>query len=138
MREIIGDLILLRGLPGAGKSTVASLIMTGGGMTDKVIEADSYFYDNMGNYNFDPSKLPAAHNYCKTKVTDYMKMMKPKIVVANTFTQEWEMKPYYELAEKHGYRVHTLIVENRHGNESIHNVPAVSIGNMLHRFQIKL
>jgi len=138
MKDKIGDLILLRGLPGAGKSTVAQLIMTGGGMTDKVIEADSYFYDHMNNYNFDPSKLPAAHNYCKTMVTDYMKMMKPKIVVANTLTQEWEMLPYYELAEQYGYRVHTLIVENRHGNESIHNVPAVSIGNMLHRFQIKL
>jgi predicted kinase len=138
MKDKIGDLVLLRGLPGAGKSTMAKLIMTGGGMTDKVIEADSYFYDHMGNYNFDPNKLPAAHNYCKTMVTDYMRMLKPKIVVANTFTQEWEMKPYYELAEQYGYRVHTLIVENRHGNESIHNVPSVSIGNMLHRFQIKL
>jgi predicted kinase len=138
MKDKIGDLILLRGLPGAGKSTVASLIMTGGGMTDKVIEADSYFYDHMGNYNFDPSKLPAAHNYCKTMVTDYMKMMKPKIVVANTFTQEWEMKPYYELAEQYGYRVHTLIVENRHGNKSVHDVPDATMGNMLNRFEIKL
>jgi predicted kinase len=138
MKEKIGDLILLRGLPGAGKSTVAQLIMTGGGMTDKVIEADSHFYDHMGNYNFDPSKLPAAHNYCKTMVTDFMKMMKPKIVVANTFTQEWEMKPYYELAERHGYRVHTLIVENRHGNKSVHDVPDATRGNMLNRFEIKL
>ena len=138
MKEKIGDLILLRGLPGAGKSTMAQLIMTGGGMTDKVIEADSYFYDHMGNYNFDPNKLPAAHNYCKTMVTDYMKMMKPKIVVANTFTQEWEMKPYYELAERYGYNVHTLVVENRHGNKSVHDVPDATIGNMLNRFEIKL
>jgi len=138
MKDKIGDLILLRGLPGAGKSTVANLIMTGGGMTDKVIEADSYFYDHMGNYNFDPSKLPAAHNYCKMMVTDYMKMMKLKIVVANTFTQEWEMKPYYELAERYGYNVHTLIVENRHGNKSVHDVPDATMGNMLNRFEIKL
>jgi len=138
MKDKIGDLILLRGLPGAGKSTVGHLIMTGGGMTDKVIEADSYFYDHMGNYNFDPSKLPAAHNYCKTMVTDYMKMMKPKIVVANTFTQEWEMKPYYELAERYGYNVHTLVVENRHGNKSVHDVPDATMGNMLNRFEIKL
>lgn len=133
-----GDLILLRGLPGAGKSTVAKLIMTGGGMTDKVIEADNYFYDHEGNYNFDATKLSAAHNYCKSIVSDYMKMYKPTIVVSNTFTQEWEMKPYYELAERHGYRVHTLIVENRHGSKSIHDVPDATMGNMLNRFEVKL
>ena len=138
MKDKIGDLILLRGLPGAGKSTVAQLIITGGGMTDKVIEADSYFYDHMGNYNFDPSKLPAAHNYCKTMVTDYMKMMKPKIVVANTFTQEWEMKEYFELAEKYGYKVFTLIVENRHGSQNIHDVPEDKLEQMKNRFEVKL
>ena len=138
MKENIGDLILIRGLPGAGKSTVASLIMTGGGMTDKVIEADTYFYDHMGNYNFDATKLSAAHNYCKSMVEDYMKMMKPKIVVSNTFTQEWEMDAYYNLATKHGYRVHTLIVENRHGSKSIHDVPDATMGNMLNRFEVKL
>jgi predicted kinase len=133
MKEKIGDLVLLRGLPGAGKSTLAKLFRV-----EKIIEADNYFYDNEGNYNFDSSKLPAAHNYCKMMVTDYMKMYKPVIVVANTFTQEWEMERYYILAEQYGYRVHTSIVENRHGSKSVHDVPDATMGNMLNRFEIKL
>ena len=46
-----------------------------------------------------------------------------KVVVSNTFTTEREMKPYLNLAEKYGYTVFTVIVENRHGNKDVHNVP---------------
>lgn len=35
------------------------------------------------------------------------------IVVSNTFTQEWEMIPYFEMANKYGYMVFSIIVENR-------------------------
>jgi len=94
--------------------------------------------EETGEYEFNQRGLPAAHKWCRDVVEDWMTDNDAKIVVANTFTQEWEMKDYYELAAKYGYRVHSLIVENRHGNESIHNVPTASIGNMLHRFQIKL
>lgn len=62
----------------------------------------------------------------------------PTIAVANTFTQEWEMQPYLDLAKEHGYTVHTIIVENRHGNESIHNVPKATVEKMKKRFEIKL
>jgi predicted kinase len=127
------DLILLRGLPGAGKSTFAKML---GG---NYYEADDYFYDDEGNYNFNQRDLPKAHNWCKFRVEEAMNFLKEeRIVVANTFTQEWEMKEYFELAEKYGYRVFTLIVENRHGSKSVHDVPDATIGNMLHRFQIKL
>ncbi len=33
------------------------------------------------------------------------------------------MEPYLKLAEKYDYKVVSLIVENRHGNKSVHNVP---------------
>lgn len=46
-----------------------------------------------------------------------------KIIVSNTTTTEKELKPYIDLAEEYGYKVVSLIVENRHGNDSIHNVP---------------
>jgi len=62
----------------------------------------------------------------------------PRIVVSNTFTQEWEMKNYYELAEKYGYRVYSLIVENRHNGVNQHNVPADKIEQMRNRFEVKI
>jgi hypothetical protein len=48
------------------------------------------------------------------------------------------MKPYFELAKQYDYRVTTIIVENRHGAKSIHNVPPETIKKMTDRFEIKL
>jgi hypothetical protein len=61
-----------------------------------------------------------------------------RIIVSNTFTQEWEMKPYYDIAEKYGYRVYSLIVENRHGGVNQHGVPSDKLEQMKNRFNIKL
>jgi hypothetical protein len=61
-----------------------------------------------------------------------------RVVVSNTFTQEWEMKPYIEMAERYGYRVHTLIVENRHGGNNVHGVPDDKLEIMKNRFEVKL
>ena len=61
-----------------------------------------------------------------------------KIVVSNTFTQEWEMKPYFDLAEKNGYKVFSIIVENRHGGENAHNVPQETLEKIKNKFEIKL
>ena len=135
-----GVLFLVRGLPGSGKTTFANHIWN----EYAVCEADKFFYDKEGNYNFDPSKIKDAHAWCKNEVETRMKdhqinqQYYPEIAVSNTFTQEWEMKEYFELAEKYGYRVFTLIVENRHGGKSVHNVPDATMGNMLNRFDVKL
>ena len=62
----------------------------------------------------------------------------PTIAVSNTFTQEWEMKPYFELAKKYGYKIFTVIVENRHGGKNIHGVPDDKLEIMKNRFEFKL
>ena len=61
-----------------------------------------------------------------------------RIVDHNTFTEEWEMQPYFDLAKEYDYRVTTLIVENRHNSKSIHNVPDEVIKRQKERFNIKL
>jgi predicted kinase len=126
------DLFLLRGLPGSGKSTFASLICY------TVLSADMYFEDSDGNYNFDGSKLKDAHRWCLSECEEDMMLETPAIAIANTFTQEWEMENYYKLAEQYGYRVHSLIVENRHGGVNQHGVPDDKLEQMKNRFEIKL
>lgn len=125
------ELFLLRGLPGAGKTTLAKSI---GGMH---IEADNYFMDG-DEYKFDASKLKEAHAWCQNVVKVWIINSVPKITVSNTFTQEWEMQPYYDLAEKYGYRVYSLIVENRHGGVNEHGVPEDKLVQMKNRFEISL
>jgi hypothetical protein len=67
-----------------------------------------------------------------------MRLEFSKVVVANTFTEEWEMKPYFDMAERYKYRIHTIIVENRHGGKNIHGVPDEKLQQMKDRFQIKI
>ena len=132
------ELFLLRGLPGSGKSTLAKSLSNA---STGHIEADMYFIQN-GEYKFDASKLRQAHAWCQNQVEHWMGSHGfYKIIVSNTFTQENELEPYYELAERYGYRVYSLIVENRHGeseNTNTHNVPLETIQKMRGRFQIKL
>jgi predicted kinase len=133
-------LTLVRGLPGSGKSTFANTITN----QFSVCEADKFFYDEEGNYNFDANKLSAAHEWCKYAVELRMKdnqdneQFYPHIVVSNTFTKEWEMAEYFELAKKYEYMVFTIIVENRHGGVNQHGVPAEKLEQMKNRFEIKL
>jgi predicted kinase len=125
-------LFIVRGLPGSGKTTLAKQL------TANVFEADHYFYDNDGNYNFIPSEIKEAHKECQEFVGHAMESNIEKIAVSNTFTQEWEMKPYINLAKEHGYKVFTIVVENRHGGNNVHNVPEDKIEQMANRFEIKL
>lgn len=138
-KEYIGDLILLRGVPGSGKTTLGNAILfTNQSNIQDVLSADNFFINEKGEYIFDFTKLKEAHNDCQVKCAERMRNQFSKIVVANTFTQEWEMEPYFVMAERYNYRIHTVIVENRHGNKNIHNVPKEKIEQMIKRFDVKL
>ena len=135
-------LYIVRGLPGSGKSTFAEKLV---GSDFLVCEADKYFIDKeTGEYKFDVSKIKDAHKYCYDKVETYMKdslvndQWYRQIAVSNTFTQEWEMKPYFELAEKYGYMTFTVVVENRHNGKNVHGVPEDKLEVMKNRFELKL
>lgn len=130
------ELYLVRGIPGSGKSTLAKSL---GGVH---IEADQYFMEK-GEYKFDISKIKNAHNYCQSQTQAWMgsdgqQVNVDRIVVSNTFTMDWEMQPYFEMAKKYGYRVYSLIVENRHRGINTHSVPEETIEKMKNRFEVKL
>lgn len=115
-------LYILRGVSGSGKTTLA-MLLKGFMENSDAFSADDYFYKN-GNYEFDPKKLGSAHHTCISKVQNAMAVRKVyNIVVHNTCTTEKEMKPYLRLAKENGYKVVSLVVENRHGNDSVHDVP---------------
>jgi NEDD4-binding protein 2 len=135
------NLYLIRGVPGAGKSTFAHTIWN----EYIICEADKYFINKeTGEYKFNPDELKIAHQWCRDEVEIKMKDNRinpqyyPEIVVSNTFTQEWEMEPYFKLAEKYGYKVFSLIVENRHGGVNTHGVPEDKIQVMKDRFHVQL
>ncbi len=67
-----------------------------------------------------------------------MKIGASKIVIANTSTTQKEMQPYFDMAKQYGYKIFSIILENRHGNKSVHNVPDESLQKMRDRFEISI
>jgi len=135
-------LYIVRGIPGSGKSTFAKMLV---GEDFLVCEADKYFIDKeTGEYNFDFTKIKEAHKFCQDTVESYMKdslvndQFYREIAVSNTFTQEWEIRPYFELAKNYGYKVFSIVVENRHGGTNQHEVPEEVLTKMRERFEITL
>lgn len=129
----MGTLILLRGLPGSGKTSFAKTLNHNGNH----FEADMYFYKNE-KYEFDVDNLIHAHNWCFNKTKTAIRNNEGVVVVSNTFTRKRELQNYIDLANEFNYKVISLIVENRHGRESIHNVPEETISKMKNRFDIEL
>jgi len=94
----LGAIVLVRGLPGSGKSTWASSrasdIRLAGGQA-RVVSADDYYMAG-DKYCFDSAQLPAAHADCLRRAKAGHEAG-DTVYVANTFTQAWEMSPYLEL-----------------------------------------
>ncbi len=128
-------LYLVRGVPGSDKSTFAKTLVKKDYCHK---EADMFFVDGEGNYKFEPSKIKDAHKWCQEEMDFLMRLEHSPVVVSNTFTQEWEMEPYFELAKKYGYKVFSIVIENRHGNKNKHGVPEDKVEQMKNRFEIKL
>ena len=124
-------LYLIRGLPGAGKSTFGALL-------GKVISADDFFMVD-GEYRFVPSKLSAAHTDCQMRTKN--ELHNGTVVVANTFTQRWEMEPYIQMANNLGVEIVILdVFDGACTNEelfarNVHGVPLASIQAMRQRYE---
>lgn len=126
------ELFLIRGVPGAGKTTLTKSLNV-----DVRFSADMYHVNGNGVYDWKPQNVKLSHEWCQSQVITAMQEGR-SIAVDNTFTTFRELGPYFELAKRFEYRVTTLIVENRHGNKSIHNVPEETIEKMKARFDIVL
>jgi len=126
-------LIILRGVPGCGKSTFAEIL----GSISNICTADDYHMKD-GKYDWKPENVKDAHSWCKDKADNLMRSGESPVVIANTSTTEWELQPYYDMSKEHGYTIFSIIVENRHDGVSSHDVPEETLEKMKNRFDVKL
>ncbi|XP_021388870.2 NEDD4-binding protein 2 isoform X1 [Lonchura striata] len=102
--QLIGQvLVLLRGVPGSGKSYLARNLLEDnpGGI---ILSTDDYFYKH-GQYHYDPDCLGEAHDWNRKRAKEAFEMRISPIIIDNTNIQAWEMKPYVILAQQFRYEV---------------------------------
>ena len=61
-----------------------------------------------------------------------------KIFVDNTFTLDWEMGPYFKLAQEYGYEIFVVTVENYHGGKNIHGISDDQLKKMAEKYKVKI
>lgn len=121
------QLVLLRGLPGSGKTTIAKA-MAG----FKHFEADMYFTSDEGEYLFDAKEIRNAHEWCQQETVKALEMG-DDVVVSNTFSQGWEMEFYKDYAKEHDIQIVELTAKGEF--KSVHGVPEASIQRMRDRWE---
>ena len=130
-------ILLLRGLPGSGKSSLAKLLSEYGKYP--TLSVDDFFTDPVtGNYQFDYKSNYLAYKNCEERAAIYAKTNIEKIIIHNTFTMEWEMEPYFKIATEHGYSIVVATVENYHQGKNIHGISDEQIMKMSEKYKVKL
>lgn len=126
-------LILIRGIPGSGKSTYAKTL-SGFIASSEHFEADMFWMLKDGSYAFDMKKIAYAHKWCLAKVIEALQREWIScVIVSNTFTTTKEMQPYIDLAKD--YNVPVSIVEMKTQYQNIHNVPEDVLIKMKNRWE---
>lgn len=126
--------VIIRGISGAGKSTYIKQHLSDA----YVCSADHFFYNDQGEYSFDPGKLGPAHGACKRNFVKALKQNKPLVVVDNTNTKMWEMKPYIQAAKDAGYEIEFIRLVTPvavAAARNVHGVPLEAVSRMANRME---
>jgi predicted kinase len=130
-------LILLRGLPGSGKTTLAKVLSENN--TYPIFSVDDFFTNKVtGEYLFNFKNNHLAYKQCEELTKEAIQQNRTKIFVHNTFTMDWELEPYFKLAAEFNYELFVLTVENYHGKQNTHGVSEEQLQKMADKYKVKL
>lgn len=140
-------LILMRGVPGSGKSHLARQIInmmfgpSPNHYKTYILSTDDYFMVR-GQYQYDKYRLSEAHSWNHNRAKSALRSGLSPVIIDNTNVELWEMEPYLREGVSNGYiievvepntpwakKAHQLVKRN------MHNVPLVNIKRMLENYR---
>jgi predicted kinase len=124
------NLLIIRGLPGSGKSSLAQVAVAAG-FTH--LEDDMYHHTDEGDYEFEWARNDAAFEWL-LHTTKRLLMHGQSVVVSSVFTTNATMAPYFKFCEACGIRITVARMEADHGN--IHDVPKWVLGKMRDEYEV--
>ena len=125
------NVYIMIGVPGGGKSTWIRNNIHGKTL---IASADHFFEDEQGKYNFDKSKLPAAHKQSFNRFIQGLEDPEiENVVLDNTNTKKKSMRDYVMEANLRGYPVTIVVIQadiNKAAARNTHGVPLETIARM--------
>ena len=128
--------VIMRGLPGSGKSTKAKEIA---GEIGVICSADDFFLDEEGVYRFYGRMLPEAHAGNQLAFRCALMLGVSIVVCDNSNITRAEYEPYVRMAKEAGYAVsisampHATPVQMRERNT--HAVPDYALNKIFSRWE---
>ena len=107
------QLVVIRGLPGSGKTTLAKQIAKLG----FVHHETDHFFESEHGYAHDESSLAQAHAWCIKSVSDSL-LSGARVVVSNVSHLAYHVERFVELAER------VVVIELTSNYGGVHAVPA--------------
>lgn len=138
------QIIVLRGLPGSGKTTLANHILSANENDSDIIvlSTDDRITTPRGQYMWSGKYLHLSHSLNKEMCREAMNRQYGTIIIDNTNTTAREIKPYFDLAKEFGYQFSLLEPATKWKNNPVecakknkHGVSQKIIEKMLARYQ---
>ena len=137
------SVVILRGLPGSGKSFLCHYCSEQLDDPSKVAicGADEYFMEG-DSYKFKPDLLPKAHSYCLSQFINALSSKKEVVVVDNTNSQLWEYQIYVYICEILGIKYQILevpcpnsTIAEMYRSRNVHNIDPPAMTKILDRWE---
>ncbi|XP_063699744.1 uncharacterized protein LOC134830254 [Culicoides brevitarsis] len=137
-------MILMRGLPGSGKSFLAKQIVQNFNFDPRnhIFSADDYFINVNGEYVYDQTKLTEAHEFTQNNAIRKLRESWSPVIIDNTNIKLWNMFPYIRLGVQYRYKI--IIMEpatpwattpKTLTSKNQHNVPKERIRQMMDNYE---
>lgn len=123
-------LILIRGIPGSGKSTFAKDLMTVSPLQFFHYENDMFLYNENSEYIWSQKRIAMANNKC-FQATKKALELNHNVIVSNCFVKNKSIKRYFDLVNPEN----CFIIEMCGDYGSIHGLDKLTMENIKNSYE---